>query len=57
MRNTLISFPFGMMLIICGFIWNDTASGQTGGPRTIDQMLRAKIDPSANPALLGDSPA
>src|ERR1700722_5724807 len=38
-RNTLISVALGGMLIVGGLIWNDTASAQTRGPRSIDQEM------------------
>ena len=39
MRNTLISAALGGMLIVGGVIWNDTASAQMHGPRSIDQEM------------------
>lgn len=39
MRNKLISVAFGGMLVLCGIVWNDTASAQPHGPRTIDQEM------------------
>jgi hypothetical protein len=39
MRNKLISVALGGMLTLYGVIWNDTASAQARGPRTIDQEM------------------
>jgi uncharacterized phage-like protein YoqJ len=39
MRNTLTSVVLGGMLILCGVSWNDTASAQMHGLRTIDQEM------------------
>ena len=38
-RNTLVSVALGGMLIVGGIIWNDSASAQTRGPRSIDQEM------------------
>ena len=39
MRNTWITAALGGMLLVGGVIWNDTASAQTRGPRSIDQEM------------------
>ena len=39
MRNTLISVALGALLSVGGVVWNDTASAQTRGPRSIDQEM------------------
>src|ERR1700756_3288751 len=38
-RNTRISAALGGMLILSGVIWNDPASAQMRGPRSIDQEM------------------
>ena len=39
MPNTGISAALGGMLILSGVIWNDPASAQMRGPRSIDQEM------------------